>query len=302
MCPMRWPSKSTAFRILLALSAVSAFLLPASWSAWARRFFQPLALVQAPFAWAARGVAGARDAGAVPGPTAAEAPALSEENEALQRQVAQQHLRLQQAEARIAELTRLSLEVLESRTRVVIAPVVGLDSDRRRATLLVTLSERQRRLVQKDQWVVASAAPAPDWDPNATMRDLIDREWIIGKISEVQPCVARVQLTTDLAFRAEVRPARVQPDGSWEFAGSGSVLIGAGQGTMLISQATEDYFRNGFHIVVVPAGRELAAPMTLGRITGAEPRNDSPQHVDLRVLPWGSVTQLSHVYVLATEP
>ncbi len=298
---MRWPSKSVAFHLLLAASAVSAFLLPTSWSAWAKRFFQPLALVQAPFAWAARGVAGAHEA-AASAPTPAEARALAAENEVLQRQVAQQRLRLEQAEARIAELTRLSLEVLDSRARVVVAPVVGLDSNRRRAALRITLSERQRRLVQRDQWVVASAAPAPDWDPNASVRDLIDREWIVGRISEVQPRVALVQLTTDPAFRAEVRPARVRPDGAWEFAERGGLLVGTGQGTMLISQATDDYFGTGFHIVVVPAGRELAAPLTLGRITGVEPRNDSSQHVDLRVLPWGTVTQLSHVYVLATEP
>ena len=299
---MWWPSKSTAFYVLLTGAAVSAFCLPARWSAWARRFFQPLALAQAPFAWAARGVSNVADAGGGASPALVEASALVEENEALQRQVAKQRLRLQQAEARVAELTRLNLGVLESRTRVVIAPVVGLDSDRRRATLLVTLSERQRRLVRRDQWVVASAVPVPEWDPNASVQDLIDREWIIGRISEVQLLVARVQLTTDPAFRAEVRAARVRSDGSWEFAGSGSVLVGAGEGTMLISQATEDYFRSGFRIVVVPAGRELAAPMTLGRITGAQARNDSPQHVDLRVAPWGVVAKLSHVYVLGTEP
>jgi cell shape-determining protein MreC len=299
---MRLPSKTATFWILLAASGLSAFVAPRAWTTWLRGFFQPLALIQTPVSWVQQGVQVTFE-GVGEEPIAQDrARTLVAENEALQRQVAQQHERLAGAEQTIAELTRLDSEVLDSRARVVIAPVVAFDANPRRATLLITLNERQRRLVQKDQWVVAATAPLPEWDPNATVRDLVDREWLVGRISEVQARVARVQLTTDLAFKADVRVARVLPDGAWQVAGERCVASGWEGCELRISQVTEDYFKSGYRIAIVPAGHGLAAAMTVGQITGAVPRDDSPQHFDLRVLPWGTAAQLAHVYVLATEP
>jgi cell shape-determining protein MreC len=299
---MRLPSKTAAFWILLAASGLSAFVVPRAWTAWLRGFFQPLALIQTPLSWVPQGVQVTFEGvGEEPLPQN-RARALLAENEALQRQVAQQHERLASAEETVAQLTRLKAEALDSQARVVIAPVVAFDANPRRATLLITLNERQRRFVQKDQWVLAATSPLPDWDPNATVRDLVDREWLVGRISEVQPRVARVQLTTDPAFKADVRAARVLPDGTWQVAGERCVASGWEGRELRISQVTEDYFKSGYRIAIVPAGHGLAAPMTVGQIMGAMPRDDSPQHFDLRVLPWGTAAQLAHVYVLASEP
>jgi hypothetical protein len=99
-----------------------------------------------------------------------------------------------------------------------------------------------------------------------------------------------------------VRAARLRADGTVQLADKPCFLEGQGAGRMRITQAVEDYFHSGYRLVVVPASRDLPAPMTLGRIEAAMPRDDSAQHFDLTVVPAGPVEKLTHVYVLVTEP
>jgi cell shape-determining protein MreC len=299
---MRLPSKATTFWILMAASAVSAFLLPVAWTTWVRGFFQPLALLQMPMSWFAHASGQGVErltAGTLPGE---DADVLREENEALKRQVAQQRLRLAEAQQRIDELTRLSSQLRDSQIRIVIAPVVAYDANPRRATLRILLNERQHRLIEVGQWVAAAGAPTPDWDSEATVRDLLDREWLIGRVQELYPRVAVVQLTTDALFRCEVRTARVLADGTWQLAPESSVLVGLGNDEMQIPQAVEDFFKLEHRIVVVPASRDLPVSMSLGRIVSSVTRKDSAQHFDLRVVPWQRLGNLTHVYVIASEP
>lgn len=298
---MRLPSKSATFWILIAVSAVTAFVLPSSWTTWVRGVFGPLALPQRLVSWGARGSAEAVGSLASPTISQDQARELQRENEVLKRQVAQQRMRLGVVEQRLADLTGLSGQLPDSHVRVVIAPIVACDRTASRATLRLTLSERQSRLVRKDQWVVAAEAPRPDWDAQATVRDLLDREWLVGRVSEVHPRVADVQLTTDPRFRTEVRAARVLVDGTWQLAEEGCVLVGVGHGKMRISQSVKDYGKTDFGIVVVPPSRDLAIPLSVGRIESSAPRSDSARHFDLTVTPWERFERLTHVYILAEE-
>ncbi len=294
---MRLPSKSATFAILMAAAAVSAFLLPANWTRPGRGLFGPLALLQWPAKWVAQ--RGAQVSGSLGAPrvSAAEARTLREENERLQLQVVQQQLALQQVRARLDEATRIASRLPEIHTGMIIAPVVAFDASPRRATLLVTLSEQEFEVLRRGsgQWVVAGEEAALDDEGRRT----INRGWLIGRVTEVQPRLARVQLATDPRFRpVEVRPARVLADGTVQLAEEGFPLEGQGGGRMVIAQATEDFYASGYRLVVVPASRELPVPMLLGRISGSRPRRDSPQHYDLTVVPFSPLERLTHVYII----
>ncbi len=284
----------------MALSALGS-LIPREWTALARGPFQPLALLQWPLSWftgrTQEAASGALEK-AIPDSQARE---IRDELDRLQRQVLNQRLALQAAEERVEELSALAGQMPDSHAGIIVAPVVSYDADPRHGTLLIAKGQ-QKQWVHEGEWVVAGGAGAPAWDPGAAVHDLLWRGWLIGRISEVQPRVARVQLATDPRFATEVRTARLLPDGTVQLAAAGCHLRGQGPGHMRITQAVEDYFKTDYRIVVVPAQRDLPVPMTLGRITDSAPRNDSSQHFDLNVAPWGPTEKLTHVYVIVTEP
>jgi len=298
---MRLPSKTTTFWVLLAASGVSAFLLPASWTTPGRGLFQPLVLLQWPTTWFAHKTAESVEGTTSESLSAEQATALRREVNALQRQVINQRLRLREAERQLEEVTGLAAQMPDSHASIIVAPVVSYDASPRRETLQIALKDAGwRRLRQgREQWVVAAVGPTPDWDKEATLRDLLHRGWLIGRICELHPRVARVQLATDPAFRCAVRAARVLEDGTIQATEEGCMLEGQGSGRLRINQAIEDYYETGWLIVIAPTSRELPVPMTLGRITGSRPRDDSAQHFDLDVVPWGRTEMLTHVYVIA---
>ena len=283
----------------MALSAVGT-LVPRQWTAPARGLFQPLALLQWPLSWITGQAEEAARGAAEPALPAAHAQELRDELERLRRQVLNQRLALQAAEQRVEELSGLAGQMPDSHAGIIVAPVVSYDADSRHGTLLIAKGQ-QKRWVREGEWVVAGGAGAPAWDAGAAVHDLLWRGWLIGRISEVQPRVARVQLATDPRFATEVRMARLLPDGTVQLAEAASHLRGRGPGRMQITQAVEDYYKLDYRLVLVPAQRALPIAMTLGRITDSAPRNDSSQHFDLNVASWGPVEELTHVYVILTE-
>ena len=298
---MQMPSKTATFWILMAASAASAFVLPRAWTAPGRGLFQPLALLQWPASWfAQKAELGVRGAGAetLSGDQARE---VLDENEQLKRQVIQQRLALQEAARRIEELSGFAGQMPDDYAGIIIAPVVAYDANPRHATVLIAKGP-QKQWVREGEWVVAVSGVAPDWDADATVRDLLHRGWLVGRVSEVHPRVARVQLATDSRFQCGVRAGRVLADGTVQLAPEACVLNGIGAGLMRITQAVQDYHKDGYQLVVVPSARELPTAMTLGWIVSAAPRDDSPQHFDLGVVPWGRMDRLTYVYVIATEP
>ncbi len=297
---MRLPSKSATFAILMVASAVSAFLVPSSWTAPVRGVFQPLGLVQWMFS------SSGREAGAVVNGaggqrvTQERARELLKENEELKTQVVNQQQMIDEFQAQLDQVTALRGQVPYSQARIVLAPVVSYDASPARDTLQIALNERTSSLIKVGQWVAAGV-------PETPTRELLCRQWLIGRVSEVHTRLARVQLATDPKFRAGVQAGRLagQSAGNqWrlELADEACVLDGQGGGKMLISQAKENYFESGNQLVGVPASRDLPAPFVLGRIVAAKHRDDSSKHYDLTVIPWGSVERLTHVYVISMEP
>ena len=288
------PSKSTVVWILLAAVALTAVFLPSSCTGWLRRPFQPLALLQWPVASSARETERVAHNSLGERITAAEAQRLRTENAELERLVVQQQLALNDFEERWERVTGLRDVLPDNDVQLVLAPVVAYDADPRRATLQIALNERTAPLVKPGQWVAAGLLQTPS-------RELLERQWLIGRVSEVQTRLARVQLATDPKFRTEVRVAILTDGTRWALSDEGCVLDGRGGGRMLISQARADYYEEGYRMVVVPASRELPFPLTLGQIESSKRRSDSSQHWDLAVVPWGPAESLTHVFVISRE-
>jgi hypothetical protein len=310
---MQLPSKGTTYWILMAAAGL-ALLLPRTWSSSVSSFFHSLALLQWPLASLARETGAQVEHWGEDGLSGEAAATLRAENEALQRQVFQQRLALEEAERRLTEVTGFAGQLPDKHVGIIIAPVVGYDADPRRASLRILLSwEESQRLgeVWEPQarargadgaWVVAAGSEpitAPEWDPNATLADLVRRGWAVGRVVELAPYVARVQVTTDPAAQFEVLAARFGREGAVEYASTvGERLVGRGGGRMLIDQARQDYYRTGYRLIVIPPDRQVPLPLLVGVVTQATARNDSSQHFDLEVVPPGVVGRLSHVYVI----
>lgn len=291
---MRLPSKSGTFAILMMGSAVSALLVPSGWTAGLRGLFQPRALLQMPVSAAARETEQALNATLARPLSAREADRLRRGNEELRRQVVSQGRRLAEQQERLDDIAGLRGQSADNLSAIVLAAVASFDADPRRESLQVVLSARARPFVREGQWVAAGVRQDPS-------REMLAQQWLIGQVSEVHTRLARVQLITDPGFKLGVQTARVRADGTWQSDDKRCVLSGQGRGRMLIDQAEEDYFKSGYRIVMVPASRTLPFPLSLGRIDGSRVRDDSPQHVDLTVVPWQPIEELTHVYIIVTS-
>jgi hypothetical protein len=296
-------SKATVFWVLTVVSAISAFVLKPAWTDPVRQVVQISTLLQWPLSSGARDVREMATTAAAPEIPPERAQRLRDKVAELSRQVAQQRERMEQLEAHLAEVTGLRGHLPDSGTVIIPAPVVAYDADPRRAVLRVAITPRARQLIRPGQWV-AAGAPRREWDAEVTQTawELLDQQWLIGRVERVHTRVATVRLTTDPGFRTEVRAARVRADGTWELAEAGCVLSGLGAGRLLVSQAPADYFAAGYRILVVPAGRGLPSPLSVGRVVAAVARDDSAQHFDLRVEPWRALDALTHVYVISLGP
>ena len=291
---MRLPSKSRIVVILIATSIVCVVFIPNSCTRWVRGLFQPAGLVQWPASSAARATDAVLERAFAEDISPEEARRLQAENQELQRLVVQQQLDIEEWRAAWERATGLRELLPDTDVKLVLAPVISYDADPRRETLRIKLTAASRPLIKEGQWVAAGMYKTPS-------RELLSRQWLIGRVSEVQTRLARVQLASDPKFRVDVRMAVVGADGTWGLGGEGLVLDGDGNGEMVISQATRDYNAEGFRMVMVPASRSLPFPLSLGEVSSCEQRKDSSQHFDLRVRPWVPVEQLTHVFVISRE-
>lgn len=294
----RWRlSRAATFVLLMTLAALTA-LMPPRWTAWTGRLLQPLAWIQ----WIAG--AGSRSAirnlSAAPDEPTVSRRAYEELQDALadrQRQLEHQQATLQALAERVDELTGLRGQLQDPSMKIVLATVLGGDTSPARGGL--TITPGALRGLAPGQWVVAGRP----LDPNevATGRQLLARHWVIGRVAQAHTHVGRVRLATDAGFTpVEVRLAQVTPDGQVMFAERRAVLEGAG-GRMMIRQAVEDYFANGYREVFIELPGTIPTTLLIGRVVSARPRSDSPLHYDLEVEPPAPARRLTHVYVLVQD-
>ncbi|MBU0637494.1 MAG: hypothetical protein KKB50_01410 [Planctomycetes bacterium] len=298
---LRLPSRSAAFVILMVGAALLA-LLPVAWTGWVRGVVQPLGWVQWTLSSTVRGAdASLRSVGGEDC-SLEHVRWLEAEHEGLKRQLGHQQLRIAGLEERVTDATGLREQLRDERVWLIIAPVVAHDASPRRETITIGRGSRSAGPVRVGQWVAAGARLA-ERDPEETGRELLMRQWLIGRVCEVWPYKSRVQLATDEQFEPlVVRPAKTLADGTWQPAEQDCALIGCGSGRMLIDRATVDYYATGATTVLVPASADLPAALTIGRIVSSQPIAEAPLHYDLEVRPWGDPRRLSYVYVISVEP
>lgn len=273
-------------------------LLPARWTGCTGGVLQPLSPLTWAFSSATRQVRGAVHDLSSPAPTRAELERLRRENERLARQVGHQQVMLAEMEQVVAELSELRSQLSDGDAKIIFASVIGGDTSPWRET--ITISKGRRAGVEAGDWVAAGVVPA-ERNPATTGRDLLLQQWLIGRVSEVQPHLSRVQLTTDPHFGLEpVWAAKALADGSWQVADRQCGLVGLGGGRMRIEQASEDYSASDYTVVLVPLAHTQPMTLAIGRIVASE-MLETGLHYDLEVEPWGDPRALSYVYVIATS-
>lgn len=291
--PRRWSTART-FVALLVLAAIMS-ILPSRWTGGLRNLAQPLQWVVTPVSSLTRALTrrGSTLAENTLSPVDA---ALQEENERLSRQLGHFSLEVAQLREEIDRLSGVRGAIGDENARILIARVVGPVSDGQRDALRLSRGEFQG--VTKGQWVVAGLRNADD---GLSGRELLARQWLIGRIDEVYTQESVVQLTTDREFREVVQLARPTDDGGWELLPTQMPVYGTGD-KLEIRQAAADYLAAGAPIVVAPASSQLPMPMTIGRIVKSERLEATQLHFNLTVQPWGPARQLEYVYIIALAP
>ena len=291
---LRRLSKPTLFAISMVAAAFVA-LLPSRWTGCVNGVFQPAS----PFSWAlTEGTRTAeRVASEVGGacPTAEEFAQLQLRNEQLERQIGHQAVLIAELETLLGTVSGIHDQLDDRRVKLILAAVIGGDASPRREVLRISKGAREG--VQVGDWVAAGFRR--DSDPSATHQDLVLRQWLIGRISEVLPHVSTVQLTTDPQFGTERGfVAKPLPDGSWATAEQECGLVGAGGGMMRIEQAPADFHESGYTLVLIPLRYPRPLSLVAGRITAGRTLKTG-LHYDLDVAPWADARALSRVCVIS---
>lgn len=274
-------------------AAITALLPPRS-TAILRLLSSPLAFAEAPLFSVVR----TAEELAEPEPDDPDlvnrAALMQADMEWLERQVGHLDLKLREQSQQIEALSGLR-EELGSTSKIVIGRVLGPSPNPRESVLRVSLVGLEG--VKVGHWV-ASGGPL---DPNGPpIGQVLAGESLIGRVSAIDGWVATVQLATDGQFRSQVQLATPLDTARWEIVpGAGFALKGTGAGQMQIEGAEVDFYAAGAVIALVPASRLLPAPMTLGRISESQRRDDSQLHFDLTLDPWVRAADSRYVYIIA---
>ncbi len=285
--------KPTVFLLLMLLSAATA-LLPPGWTSWAGAVLQPIGWLQQGLTFGGQTVLSIGRGVSLP-PN--EAQRLVARAEQLERQVAHQALQIADLETRLATVSGVQQQLAGSGARVIVAPLVALDSTRTRE--MVTIGRGSRAGIKLGDWV-AAGVPEELRADSAAGRELLEQQWVVGRVSEVFPYLSRVQLMTDAGFGAvRARVARTLADGTTQRSDERCVLNGAGSGRMEIRQATQNYLSQQLTQVYVELRGAPLAELFAGTIVAAKTVDQSALHFDLEVRPAGRVDMLSTVYVVS---
>lgn len=297
MALAREPNRRLTFPILMSLALLAA-LLPAGWTGWLRALVQVVGFPQ----WTFLSVA--RDMQAEAAPVEAISPEvftrLQGENAALRRQLQQQDLWLRDLQEQLTEVTGVRAQFGGAAVKILVAPVLGYDASPRREALHIGRGSLEG--VREGQWVAAGIPPQRH-DPQATGRQLLLRQWLVGQIAEVDTHTSRLRLASDSRFGAPLAGepvvlGRLLPDGRCQLSETRFVLRGLGRGQMVIERADADYMAEGYRLVLAPPSPTLPAAMLIGEIQSSRRLDESALHYDLVVEPAGDVQRLRFVYVI----
>jgi cell shape-determining protein MreC len=299
---MRWfpRSKSALFTSLMVLAAVTA-ILPSSWTNWMRKIAQPLSWGQAPLTAISNSAAATLEEWTEPVPDLSPEAvrALQQRLTDVELLAAQQGELLAQREATLAEISGLRQGFPDGEVRLILGRIVSFDSDPQRQTFQISPGERAG--IRKGDWVAAGLRRGETLE-DIGGRELLLKRWLVGRVIEVDPYLARVQRCTDPKFQAKVSAGRMRPTGGWEVVGESLVVSGAGAGKMRVADATMDHFEAGSRVILSVPGPDLPVRMALGRVVGSRRLVESALHYALEIEPWDELTTTSNVYVISGGP
>jgi cell shape-determining protein MreC len=272
---MRAPrlTRGALFMTLLLAAGLLA-LLPGKYTRWLRSPFQILALPQ----WGTlRSAQRLSDGASATAGEADRVAKLEQENAALRLDLGQQRLWLEDLDRRYDAVCGLRGQLWSDRVELVIAPVLGFDASPWRQTVLIGRGADSK--LEPGQWVAAGTG----FEDLRSGAEFLLQRCIIGRISEVQTHVSRVELVTDPKFREQVAPVKVLADGTWQIDSRRYVITGGGQQRMVVREADADLNKLGFAYLAVPASARLPASLSLGRITSSKQSAQSALHFDIEV-------------------
>lgn len=288
------PTKATVLAAMM-IGALLLALVPPSISSNIRSVIQPLGLLQWPVTALTRGLKATAGWFSQRQSEANQFAALESERDQLRIQVGQQSLLIENLRNQVDRLSGIRAQLGDPTVRILIAPVLGLDSSSRRAAF--TIGRGARDDIRVGDWVVAADDTAPE---SLARLDVLLRQWVVGRVVETSPYQARVRSCVDPEFRGvPVRLAKRQPDGSWLAAPADALLGGIGHDRMQIQKATFDFLRQGFTVVLVPVIEQASGLLVAGEITQSRTLPESALHFDCDVRPWGDYRKLAQVYVIS---
>jgi cell shape-determining protein MreC len=287
----RAPRRRT-FALIMMLAAALA-LLPTAWTSWTRHLIDPLVWTRGTLRnGIAYGVLALR--GPI-GNSSTEAE-LREQLDGLRRQLAQQSLMLDQTQRQLETVAGIAGQFDRHQPRILIATITAVDASATRSS--ATLSRGSIDGVRTGMWVVAGARPHSAVDAD-TGRDLLLRQWVIGRVAEAGASTSRVQLASDALFGPiRVRAAVPLPDGSLQLLAAEGLLYGRGNGRMEIEEASVNFHEAGANWVLANVGASVPIWLSIGRIVGGRALPESSLHFNHDVRPWAEASQVDYVYVL----
>jgi len=303
------PSKRTVFSMLMLLS-VLVLLLPSRWSDALKNAGQ---LLVAPMDWLY----------GLSHDTAASLSDLDPANnharfdrQALLNELASQVALTEQLREENAGLRALRDGRLPPPPPLLPAKAVARDLVAWRDTVL--LERGSSRGVNRKDWVASRFFVNQGHAARVEKGHVVlARECLLGRIEQVSPYMARVQLFSDIdSHRIEVRVGTMTEDG-FAFVDYPCSLCGLGRGRMAIQDVPHRYVQDladrepgddarriqvGDLVLSAPGRLGLPRPLVIGRITGLEENHKKRLVVSLLVEPVVAIEEIRDVLIIPLVP
>lgn len=292
-------SKPALFTYLMLFSVV-LLLVPVTWKGWLRGIVQPIGWIEWVFSSSARSTRDAAGAIGRANPSEADFERTLAEIGELQRQLAAQSVEMDDLRRMLDDISGIRDQLGTGGAKILFGAIIGGSPTPKRET--VTIWPGSLHGVRVGDWV-AAGLPEELRDESATGQQLLVRQWLIGRVSEVQPYRATVRLTTDAEFGPErVVAARRLADGRWQRSGREGLLRGNGNGRMKIASSPVDWHAEGYSLALATLPGQTPIAVCVGRITGSQRVPEAALYFDLNVEPIVDSRRIGSVYVLSFEP
>lgn len=308
-------NKTGVFALLMVLSVLS-LLLPAAWTDWLKGVTQLLVPGQSLlYRMGVRTVQAARDLDRATNSTALDA--AEADIRTLHNQLVFQDGLLQQLRTENSGLRGLRERYVPRDVRLIPARVVARDVVSHRDSVL--LARGAARGASYQDWVTSRVFVDRGADEGAERGfSVLAREYLIGRIEQVQPYMARVVLLSDVTSRTLVRIGRLE-SGRFVAVDYPCALSGQGGGRMSILDVPEQYVEQaaagaarppagtprigiGDLVASGPEEHGLAAPMILGRVSALTRDPRKRLVVTVEVEPAIRPEALGDVFIVASKP